>query len=65
MLISQQAVDAIETSRRVGWAKYYDAQEEIEVLRTALVELAELVVFDPRIRINDPILAVAQTALTL
>lgn len=59
------SINGIEASRRVGWAKYYSAAEEVEALRAALVELAEMVIFDPRVRNSDPVLSAAQRALTL
>lgn len=59
------SINGIEASRRVGWAKYYSASEEVESLREALVELAEMVIFDPRVRNSDPVLSAAQRALTL
>lgn len=58
------SLNGIDASRRVGWAKYYSAQAEIETLRGVLEELANAVIFDPRIRNGDPILAVAKRALS-
>ena len=58
------SINGIEASRRVGWAKYYSATDEVEQLRAALVELAEMVIFDPRVRNEDPILALARRALS-
>lgn len=59
------SINGIEASRRVGWAKYYSAQEEIDSLRSALQALADLVIYDPRIRNTDEILIKAQQSLRL
>jgi hypothetical protein len=64
-MIDIRTAQGIDASRRVAWAKYYDAQDEIETLRAALVELAELVIFDPRVRNTDEVLVKAQAALSL
>lgn len=54
----------IEASRRVGWAKYYNAEEEIAALRSALYALAEAVIYHPRIHGEDPIIEQAQKGLS-
>lgn len=58
-----QTMNGIEASRRVGWAKYYKVVEANQELRRALDELANLIVFDPRIRGDDKILMAARAAL--
>lgn len=55
----------LEGSRRVGWAKYYGAQDEIAALRAALERLADAVVYHPRIASNDPILDLVRLAREL
>lgn len=56
-----QAVEGIEASRRVGWAKYYSAQDETEILREALRQLSDAVLFHPRIHSQDSIVKLAQS----
>lgn len=58
-----QTMNGIEASRRVAWAKYYEVEEELQQTRRALQELANLVIFDPRIRKEDKILMAARAAL--
>lgn len=56
-----QAVEGIEASRRAGWAKYYSAQEEVEILREALRQLSDAVLFHPRVHSDDSIVKLAQS----
>lgn len=54
------ALEGVDASRRVGWAKYYSSQEEVETLRAALQQLCDAVVFNPRIHSEDDILKLVQ-----
>lgn len=57
-----QTMNGLEASRRVGWAKYYELVEEIELLKSLIHELADSVVFSPRLSNNDPIFEVVSRA---
>lgn len=57
-----QSLAGLEASRRVGWAKYYELVEEIELLKSLIHELADSVVFSPRLNNNDPIFEVVSRA---
>lgn len=54
--MEDSVIRGLEAGRRVGWARYYSAQEEIAELRKALGLLADAVVFHPRIPNDDQIL---------
>jgi hypothetical protein len=58
--MNDSVIRALDGSRRVGWAKYFDAQEEIATLREALNRLSDAVVFHPRISNGDQILDLVQ-----
>ncbi len=58
-----QTMEGLDASRRVGWAKYYELQEENETLRSLLQDLASSVMFNPRIHSEDPIIELARRAL--
>ena len=58
--MQESVIRALDGSRRVGWAKYFDAQDEIAVLREALHRLSDAVVFHPRINNGDQILELVQ-----
>lgn len=60
-----QTMEGLDKSRRVGWAKYYDTQEEVELLRAALAKLSDEILFHPRIHSADPIIDLARRAVSL
>lgn len=60
--MSESVIRTLDASRRVGWARYYDAAEEVEALRKALHDLADAVMFHPRIHSQDPIIGKARGA---
>ena len=47
-------IHALDVSRRVGWAKYYDLELEVERLRDLAFELIDIIAFHDRIPNNDP-----------
>lgn len=53
----------LEASRKTGWAKYYEAIEELEESRRLLKRLAEGVLYDPRLRVDDHLVIMAQAIL--
>lgn len=53
----------LETSRKVGWAKYYEAQEELRGLQRLLKRMCEEVLYDPRMRVDDRLVLLAQEIL--
>lgn len=58
--MDESVVRTLDASRRVGWARFYEAADEVEQLREALRALADAVIFHPRIHSQDPIIALAQ-----
>jgi hypothetical protein len=58
--MNESVVRTLDASRRVGWARFYEATDEVEKLREALQVLADAVIFHPRIHSQDPIVALAQ-----
>lgn len=63
--MSESVIRTLDASRRVGWARFYNAEEEVEALRLALHELADAVMFHPRVHSEDPIIGLAQAAYRL
>ena len=51
-----KSIYALEASRRVGWAKYFERDEQVETLRNLIFELTDLIIFHDRIPTSDPIL---------
>lgn len=58
--MNESVVRTLDASRRVGWARFYEATDEVEKLCEALQVLADAVIFHPRIHSQDPIIALAQ-----
>lgn len=58
--MDERSLRVLEGSRRVGWAKYFEAADEVESLRKALRLLADAVIFHPRIHTQDEILDLAR-----
>lgn len=58
--MNESVVRTLDASRRVGWARFYEATDEVERLREALRALADAVIFHPRVHSEDPIIALAQ-----
>lgn len=56
---SSLSSDGVETSRRVGWAKYFDEQEKVEQLKIVCESLYDLLRFHDRIPSDDPLLSEA------
>lgn len=51
-----RTIYTLDVSRRVGWAKYFTAEERVEQLEGYIHELVELLVFHDRLSNNDPAL---------
>lgn len=58
-----QTMDGLDASRRVAWAKYYELLEANQELSSLLEELANAVIFHPRIHSEDKILDLARKCL--
>jgi putative hemolysin len=63
----ERTIEGLDASRRAGWAKYFDAQEEIAAAdRTALRHLALAlsyafrIVYHERLQSDDPLVIEAQ-----
>lgn len=63
---SSLSSDGVETSRRVGWAKYFDEQGKVEQLKIVCEQLKivceslyDLLRFHDRIPSDDPLLSEA------
>lgn len=46
-------IHALDVSRRVGWAKYYDLEQEVERLQNLAFELIDIITFHERIPNGD------------
>ena len=55
--------DTTETSRRVGWAKYYEAREEADDLRRVLKRVCEGIIYDRRFRNEDDLVVLVMEVL--
>ena len=53
----------LETSRKVGWAKYYKAVEEADELRWLMRSLCERVLRESRLRSDDDLVVFAEWLL--
>ena len=53
----------LETSRKVAWAKYYEAIEELEESRRLLKRVCEGILYDPRMRRGDNLVVLSQEIL--
>lgn len=51
-----KSIYALEASRRAGWAKYFERDEQVETLRNLIFELTDMIIFHDRIPTSDPIL---------
>lgn len=49
----------LETARKVGWAKYYEARDEVRDLRRVVRRLCEGVLYDSRFRRDDDLVVLA------
>lgn len=54
-----RTLDGLETSRRVGWAKYYELRNENEELRWLVKRLAESVLRNSRLNNDDATVVLA------
>lgn len=54
-----RTLDGVETSRRVGWAKFYELRDENEELRWLVKRLAESVLRNNRLNNSDPTVVLA------
>ena len=55
-----KAIHAVDSSRRVGWAKYFQSEEKINELRQDIDELVSLILHNNRIPSNDELISRAR-----
>lgn len=57
---TRNLIDGLESSRRVGWAKYYALKEENEHLKWLLRLLVRKIIFHGRLHGDDALVALAK-----
>lgn len=59
MTINHDTINGLEASRRVGWAKYFQAQDTIQDLISLIEQLSDLVIYHDRLPSSDPVIVKA------
>lgn len=58
-----KAIEGIESSRRVGWAKYYELSDEVWQYRYTMKRLCESIIHNKRLRNDDDLVIIATEIL--